>query len=78
MGFVHELNSVDANDDIYMFEGQESVNILQLVVPTIRKLSSTKFTFVMNCIFISYKVKNILQAQKYLSNQVLKIFPFHI
>jgi hypothetical protein len=54
------------NDDIYMFEGQESVNILQLV--PIKKTSSTTFTFVMNCIFIWYKVKNILQAHKYLSN----------
>ena len=46
-----------------MFEGQESVNILQLV-PTSRKLSSTKFTFVMNCIFIYYKVKNIFYRSK--------------
>ena len=62
-----------------MFEGQERVNILQ-PVPTLRKLSSTKFTFVINCIFIWYKVKNILQARKYLSSQVKTYlnYPQHI
>ena len=40
-----------------------NMNIVQLVA-TLKKLSSTKFTFVINCVFIWYKVKNISQAQK--------------